>query len=75
MIVYKIDILKALAEKGYTTTKLRREKLLSESTIQRIRNGGTINTDTLNGVCLMLRCQPNDIIEIVATDAEKIRFF
>lgn len=75
MIVYKIDILKALAEKGYTTTKLRREKLLSESTIQRIRNGGTINTDTINGVCLMLRCQPNDIIEIVATDAEKIRFF
>lgn len=75
MIVYKIDILKALAEKGYTTTKLRREKLLSESTIQRIRNGGTINTDTINGVCLMLRCQPNDIIDIVATDAEKIRFF
>jgi len=75
MIVYKIDILKALSEKGYTTTKLRREKLLSESTIQRIRKKENINTDTLNSVCLMLKCQVSDIIEIVATDAEKIRFF
>ena len=75
MIVYKIDILKALAEKGYNTTKLRREKLISEGTIQRIRKGESLSTNTLNDICIMLRCQPNDIIEIVATDAEKIRFF
>ena len=28
MIVYKIDVLEALKEAGYTTTKLRKEKLL-----------------------------------------------
>lgn len=75
MILYKIDILKALAEKGYNTTKLRREKLISEGTIQRIRKGESLSTNTLNDICIMLRCQPSDIIEVKATDAEKIRFF
>lgn len=75
MIVYKIDILKELAAKGYTTTRLRREKLLSEGTLTRLRKGENINTTTLNDLCLMLRCQPSDILEVVATDQEKIRFF
>lgn len=75
MIKYKVDILKALAEKGYTTTKIRRDKLISESTLQRIRKQEPININTLNDVCIMLRCQPSDIIEITPTDDEKIRFF
>lgn len=33
-IVYKIDVLSALKEKGYSTYKLRKEKLLGESVIQ-----------------------------------------
>ena len=33
-IKYKIDMLAALKDAGYNTTRLRREKLLSESTIQ-----------------------------------------
>ena len=75
MIVYKVDIIKALAEKGFTTTKLRREKLLSEGTLQRLRKKENINTSTLNDICVMLRCQPSDIIEIIPTDEEKIKFF
>ena len=75
MIVYKVDILKELANKGYTTTRLRREKLISESTLSRIRKKETINTTTINDLCIMLRCQPSDIIEIVPTDEEKIKFF
>ena len=75
MIVYKVDIIKALAEKGFTTTKLRREKLLSESTLQRIRKQENINTQTINDVCIMLRCQPSDVLEVIATDEEKIKFF
>jgi len=33
MIAYKIDILAALKEKGYNTNRLRKEKLLAESTL------------------------------------------
>ena len=75
MLRYKMDILKSLAERGYTANRMRREKILSEATMQNLRRGGNINTKTLNIICIILRCQPSDIIEIVPTDEEKIKFF
>ena len=36
---YKIDIIKALKEKGISTDIMRKEKILSESTIQKLREG------------------------------------
>lgn len=72
---YKIDVLKELSVRGYTSTKLRKDKIISEGTMQHIRNGHGITTDTLNTICLILRCQPSDIIEIIPTDEEKIKFF
>ena len=72
---YKIDILKELSNRGYTSTKLRKYKIISEGTMQHIRNGKGITTDTLNTICLILRCQPSDIIEIIPTDEEKIKYF
>lgn len=75
MLHYKIDVLKTMAERGYTANRMRREKILSESTIQNLRNGGNINTTTLNTICVILRCQPSDVIEIIPTDGEKIKYF
>lgn len=72
---YKVDILKELSNRGYTSPKMRKDKIISEGTIQRIREGKGITTDTLNTICLILRCQPSDIIEIVPTDEEKIKYF
>ena len=75
MIQYKIDVVKALIERGYNSTRLREEKIISQATLQNLRHGGNINTTTLNAICLILRCQPSDIIEVVATDEEKIKYF
>ena len=75
MFHYKIDILKALSEKGYTSTRMRKEKVLSEATMQSLRTGKGITTDTINTICIILRCQPSDIIEIIPTDEEKIKYF
>lgn len=75
MLRYKIDILEALAKHGYTANRMRREKILSEATMQNIRQKGNINTKTLNIICVILRCQPSDIFEIVPTDEEKIKYF
>jgi 4-hydroxy-tetrahydrodipicolinate reductase len=36
-IVYKIDVLKALKEAGYNTSRLRKDKIMGEATIQKIR--------------------------------------
>lgn len=70
-----MDILKALAEKGYTCNRMRKEKILSESTMQNIRKGKNITTETINTICVILRCQPSDILLVEATDEEKIKYF
>ncbi len=64
-LIYKIDVLEALKEKGFTTYNLRKDKLLSESTIQSLRNKKPISWDNLDRICSLLNCQPADIIEHV----------
>ena len=75
MIRYKIDIFAALKERGYTSTRIQRENLISNQTSQNIRAGKPITTDTLNKICAMLKCQPGDILEFVPTDEEKIKYY
>ena len=60
---YKIDVLTALKNAGYSTYKLRREKLLGESVIQQIRNGVLISWPNVGRLCQLLNCQPGDLIE------------
>lgn len=72
---YKIDVLKELSGRGYTSTRIRKERVLSQATMQNIRQGKGITTDTLNTICVILRCQPSDVIEVTPTDEEKIKYF
>lgn len=75
MINYKIDVMKSLAEKGFTANRMRREKIMSEATMQKLRHKENVTTDTINKICIMLRCQPGDVLEVIPTDEEKIKFF
>ena len=61
MIVF-VDLLKLLSMHGYNTTRLRREKLLGESSIERMRRGLPISTSTLDIVCRLCECQPSDLM-------------
>lgn len=61
-ISYKIDILEALKERGFSTYKIRKEKLLAESTVQAIRRGDLVSLDNIARICSMLQCQPGDIL-------------
>lgn len=67
MIRFKIDVLEALKNKGYTTTKLRKEKIIPEGTLTKIRNntGEPFTTATLNVICKILNKQPGQIIEYI----------
>ncbi len=65
MIKYKIDIMEALKEKGYTSYKLRKEKIFGEATMTKFRKKEYINFDNLNLLCQLLERQPGDIIEYV----------
>ena len=62
-IVYKIDILAALKEKGYNTNRLRKEKLLSEGVIQSLRENKYIALQNISKICELLDCQPADLLE------------
>lgn len=64
-ITYKIDVLAALKAAGYNTNRIRKEKLLSESTLQRLRKSELINGENLGKLCELLRCQPGDILAYV----------
>lgn len=63
MFRYRIDVLNALKEAGYTTTKIRQERVLSESTLTNIRAGKPIGINALDAVCNILECQISDIME------------
>lgn len=63
MIVYKIDVLEKLKEKGYSQYVLRKENLLPQSTITRLRDEVIVSSTSLDVICKLLECQPGDILE------------
>lgn len=64
-LIYKIDVITALKEKGYNTNMLRKDKLLAEGVIQSLRHNKPISWANIEKVCYLLKCQPGDIIEYI----------
>ena len=62
---YKIDVLPELKECGYSSFRLRQEKILSQSTIQKLRTGTGISWENIETLCALLNRQPGDLIEYV----------
>lgn len=71
MIKYKIDIIQALKNKGYSTYKIRKEKIFNESQLQQMRENKILAQDALNKVCTLLDCQPGDVLEYVPDTLNK----
>lgn len=65
MIKYKINIMDALKNKGYTSYKLRKDKIFGEATMAKFRRQDYINFNNLDILCRLLQCQPKDILEYV----------
>lgn len=65
-IQYKINILDELKNKGFTTYGIRKEKILSKGTLQKLRNDDTtVTLGNIETICKLLDCQPGDIMEYV----------
>ena len=67
-IRYKVDVMAALRERGYSSTRIREEKLIGQSYLQQIRHGELVSWNTINTICKLLDCQPGDLIEYVKDD-------
>ena len=64
-IRYKIDVLEALREAGYSSTRLRNEKLMGESYMTQLRRGELVSWKTIETICRLLNCQPGDLVDFV----------
>lgn len=64
MIHYK-DPIGKLKAKGYTTTDLRKEKVLSQSVVTYLNNDRYLNLKTIDKICQLLECKIEDIVEIL----------
>lgn len=66
-IRYKVDIMAALRGVGYSSTRLRNEKLLGESYMQQLRRGELVSWKAVDTICRLLNCQPGDLLEYTET--------
>ncbi len=64
-IQYKINVIAALKDAGYSTYKLRKERILAESTLQKFRNNEMVSWENISTVCALLNCQPGDLMEYI----------
>ena len=69
-VKYKVDVLSALREKGYSSYKLRKDRLLAEGVIQSLRDNKPVSLENIGRLCDLLDCQPGDILEYVPDAGE-----
>lgn len=60
-------LIKLLEEKKITsyTMKNKYKNLIGQATFKKIKEGGDIDTRTIDKLCSLLKCQPGDILEHV----------
>ncbi|MBQ2668312.1 MAG: helix-turn-helix transcriptional regulator [Clostridia bacterium] len=68
---YKIDIIAALKDAGYNSVRIRKEKIMNETMLQKIRHGEMVSWATLAALCAILNCQPGDLLEFVPDEPER----
>ncbi len=62
---YKIDVMNALKEAGFSSTRIRAEKLIGQSYLQQIRHNEPVSWKIVDVLCKLLNCQVSDIVEYV----------
>jgi len=54
-----------MREKNLTTYRIRKENIISQSTLQKLREGKSVTTETIASLCEALDCQPGDVMEYI----------
>ena len=66
MIRYKFDVLAALKKAGYSSYRIRKEKIMGESLLTQMRRGVPVLSDSnLSLLCSVLHCGVGDLLEYV----------
>lgn len=62
-MAFKINVLQALKDKGYSTYRIKNDKLLSQSTLQKLREGKSVSWENIETFCRLLEIQPGELLE------------
>lgn len=62
---YTGDILELLAGAGYTSYRIRKEKIFGERAVQQLRQGELVSWAVIEKICTLLDCQPGDLVHHV----------
>lgn len=68
MLRYKIDVMQELKKAGYTTYRIRQEKLIGQSMLAKIKDSEMPSWAIFDKICELLECQPGDIIEHISDE-------
>lgn len=52
-----------MKREGLSTYRIRKDNILSQSTLQKLREGKSVTTDAIAAFCKVLHCQPGDLME------------
>ena len=66
---WKVDILAKLKAAGYSTYKIRQDKIFGQRVVQQLRNGDPVSWEVLSRLCNLLDCQPGDLVEFTKEEA------
>lgn len=63
MMIYKVNVIQELKKAGYNTSRIRKENIFGQQTMQKMRQGIVVYGTTLEKLCELLHCQPGDLLE------------
>ena len=58
-------LFKLLESRGHSATYWLRQNGVHPATVNKLRKGERVNTDTISTLCKILSCQPGEIMEYV----------
>lgn len=64
-------LLLLLKQNGYTSYRIRKEKIIGQATLTAIKNGtGGLDHRSISKLCEVLKCQPGDLMEYVPEEPD-----
>lgn len=70
MISYE-NLWETMSQRGITKYSLIYHYNISSNLLRRMAHGENISTSTINELCLILHCEPQDILSFELTEEEK----
>ena len=64
-------LLALMEERGVTSYTIKKENIIGQATLRKIKEGGDIDTRSIAKLCAYFDCQPGDILSYAPDPADK----